>query len=63
MIGDGLADLECAGAVALVFLVRNALDSPGLAPHLAATPNAWVLQRMRGDGWAELAGALLAAQA
>jgi hydroxymethylpyrimidine pyrophosphatase-like HAD family hydrolase len=62
MIGDGLADVQTAPAVALVFMVNNALGDRGLDDTIEATPNAVVTRGARGDGWAELAGAWLAAR-
>jgi hydroxymethylpyrimidine pyrophosphatase-like HAD family hydrolase len=63
MVGDGLADLQCAPAVGLCVLVQNALTSHNLNAQIAATPNARLTVGARGDGWVSLAAALLTAKA
>lgn len=55
IIGDAPTDLDSAPSVSVALLVENALDVPGLAETLAATPNAAVVRGKRGDGWAAFA--------
>lgn len=62
MIGDSLADLECAGAVGLMALVENALDQKGVAEALEAHENVALVRGKRGDGWAHFVRAWMSAR-
>lgn len=63
-IGDSTTDIEMADAVAVMALVQNALDSPGVRNALAERPrpNVWRTCCSRGDGWAEFMRAWLSAR-
>lgn len=61
--GDSATDVEMADATALLVLVANALDDERAVAAAAARPNVAVTSRPRGEGWAELAEAWLAARA
>jgi hypothetical protein len=63
-IGDSATDIEMADAVAVMALVQNALDSPGVRNALAERPrtNVWCTCCSRGDGWAEFMQAWLSAR-
>jgi len=60
MIGDGLADLECAHDVAAVMMVRNSLLNDGMAERMEQTDGAYLMSGAQGDGWVELVRAILA---
>ena len=62
MIGDGLADLQCAPEVAAVMMVRNFLKGSDMEEAAAQVPNAYLMKGAQGDGWAELVRAILAAK-
>ncbi|MDI6692105.1 MAG: HAD hydrolase family protein [Anaerosomatales bacterium] len=61
-IGDSATDVEMADATALLVLVANALDDAGAVAAARSRPNVAVTTRARGEGWAELANAWLAAR-
>jgi len=60
-IGDSATDVEMADAVALGVLVANALDDRRVLQAAAERDNVAVTRGARGEGWAELAAAWLAA--
>lgn len=62
-IGDSVTDVAMAPGVALLALVRNALDQAGLAEVAAAHDNVVVTDGAAGRGWAELTRAWLDARA
>jgi HAD superfamily hydrolase (TIGR01484 family) len=62
-IGDSATDVEMADATALLVLVANALDDASVLAAARGPPNVAVPERSRGEGWAELAEAWLAARA
>ncbi|MCL2680612.1 MAG: hypothetical protein FWF11_03965 [Coriobacteriia bacterium] len=62
MVGDGMADLECAPEVAAVVMVQNALRAPDMQRRLSTTENAYLTQGAQGDGWAQLTRAILTAK-
>ena len=62
MVGDGLADLECAPEVAAVFMLANSLKAPQMAATIEAVPNAYVTDGAQGEGWAQLVRAILASK-
>jgi hypothetical protein len=62
-IGDSATDVEMADATALLVLVANALDDASVLAAARGRPNVAVTERSRGEGWAELAEAWLAARA
>ena len=59
MIGDGMADLDCADQVAAVFMMQNSLKAPGMDVAIASTANAYVTKGAQGDGWSQTISALL----
>ena len=61
MIGDGLADLECAPEVAATIMVRNFISDQAMEELAALTPQVYVTRGARGDGWSELVHAILTA--
>jgi len=61
-IGDSRTDLEMADAVGLMALVANALDDPTVRDVLAAREDVVATVGRKGEGWAELAKAWLAAR-
>jgi hydroxymethylpyrimidine pyrophosphatase-like HAD family hydrolase len=61
-IGDSATDVEMADAVALGVLVANAMDDARAVEAAGSRENIAVTQRERGEGWAELASAWLAAR-
>ncbi len=61
-IGDSATDVEMADAVALGVLVANALDDASVVEAAASRDNVAVTNGRRGEGWAELANAWLAAR-
>lgn len=61
-IGDSATDVEMADAVALGVMVRNALDDDRVLAAAALRVNVVATRRERGEGWAELAHAWLAAR-
>lgn len=62
-IGDSTTDIEMADAVGVLALVDNAFESPGVLAELERTPrnNVWRTAGARTGGWAEFAGAWVAA--
>ena len=62
MVGDGMADLECAASVAAIIMLQNSLRSPAMAQALEARSNAYVTEGSQGEGWAQLVHAILAAK-
>ncbi len=63
VVGDSVTDLAIAPGVALMVLVRNALDQHGMAEAAAAYDNVVVASRDAGHGWSELVRAWLDARA
>lgn len=61
-IGDSATDVEMADAVALGVVVRNALDDGRVLAEAARRDNVVVTRKERGEGWAELAHAWVAAR-
>ncbi len=61
-IGDSATDVAMADAVALGVLVRNALDDDRVVAEAARRDNVIATRKERGEGWAELANAWLAAR-
>jgi hypothetical protein len=61
-IGDSATDVEMADAVSLGVMVRNALRDERVLAAAAARGNVVVTRGERGEGWAELAHAWLAAR-
>jgi len=61
MIGDGLADIECAPDVAAVMMVHNFVSNPATEKVAAQSPNAYVMNGYQGDGWSQLVSAILTA--
>jgi phosphoglycolate phosphatase len=61
-IGDSATDVEMADSVALGVLVANAMDDARAVEAAGSRENMAVTQRERGEGWAELASAWLAAR-
>lgn len=60
IVGDSLADLECATEVLRCFVVRNAIaKDPSMAEAVAATPNAVITKKGHTEGFAEAVAALL----
>jgi len=61
-IGDSATDVEMADAAALGIMVRNALDDDRVLAEAARRDNVVATRGERGEGWAELAHAWLAAR-
>lgn len=61
-IGDSEADLRMADEVGLMVLVGNALDDPRVTAAAVGRDNVVRVSGRRGDGWAELAHAWVAAR-
>lgn len=59
MIGDGMADLQCAPSVGVALMVENALSSPNVVSGFDRYPNAALTHGARGDGWAHMAQLIL----
>lgn len=60
IVGDSLADLECATEVRRCFIVHNAITKdPDMADAVAATPNAVVTNKGHTEGFAEAVASLL----
>lgn len=63
-IGDSVTDIAMAASVGLGVLVANALQDPRVCETLEHAPGRTAsTQHARGEGWAELANAWLAARA
>ncbi|MCL2525457.1 MAG: hypothetical protein FWE46_00135 [Coriobacteriia bacterium] len=62
MVGDGMADLECAPEVAAIFMLSNALHSPRMAAAMEQLDNAYLVEGAQGTGWAQLVRAILASK-
>ncbi len=61
-IGDSATDVEMADAVGLGVLVANALDDARVLEAASTRANIAATRARRGEGWAELADAWLAAR-
>ncbi len=62
-IGDSVTDIAMAASVGLGVLVANALDDPKVSEALVSPPGEIAATHgARGEGWAELAAAWLAAR-
>ncbi|MCL4078244.1 Cof-type HAD-IIB family hydrolase [Coriobacteriia bacterium Es71-Z0120] len=61
-VGDSATDVEMADATALLVLVANALADEAALTAARSRPNVAVTEHERGEGWAELAEAWLAAR-
>lgn len=61
-VGDSATDVEMADATALLVLVANALDDVAALKAASGRSNVAVTRCARGEGWAELAEAWLAAR-
>ncbi len=59
-IGDSISDLEIAGEVGALFLVRNAVtESPEILDMIKDYPNVFITKESMGLGWAEAVGFLI----
>jgi hydroxymethylpyrimidine pyrophosphatase-like HAD family hydrolase len=61
-VGDSATDVEMADAVALGVIVANGLRDARVVEAIRTRDNVAVTHRTRGEGWAELAEAWLAAR-
>jgi HAD superfamily hydrolase (TIGR01484 family) len=52
-IGDSVSDLDMAPAVGRLWITANGAAVDGMAPRLAAVPNAGVTGAPMGEGWAQ----------
>ncbi len=58
-VGDSVSDLDMAPAVGGLWITANGAEVDGMAPLLAAVPNATVTGAAMGEGWAQAVRASL----